>query len=87
MYQRPSDKYSYSTYQYICNRPEGYHRYQSNLCDPTQDHLPITMPNPNEGITEQQINSYSEYLISKLKYGTDYCQKCKSCKNCECQEY
>jgi cytoskeletal protein RodZ len=30
--------------------PPGYHRYGSNTCDPTQDELPITMPDPNEGL-------------------------------------
>ena len=39
----------YPIYSTKCASPEIYHRYQSNLCVPTQDELPITMPDPNEG--------------------------------------
>lgn len=41
---------NYQTYSNCGYVPPGYHRYQSNLCDPTQDELPITMPDPNEGL-------------------------------------
>lgn len=41
---------NYERYENCGYIPSGYHRYQSNLCDPTQDELPITMPDPNEGL-------------------------------------
>lgn len=40
----------YSDYQNCGYIPPGYHRYGSNTCDPTQDELPITMPDPNAGL-------------------------------------
>lgn len=48
-----------------CDKPPGYHRYQSNTCDSTQDKLPITMPDPNEGISP----AIGDPLIMNMMYG------------------
>lgn len=85
MYSKPSEKYTYSTYQYQCNRPKCYHRYQSNLCDPNQDHLPITMPNPNQGLRPPRLSSNEDKIIYDLKYGSQSCDVPPS--YCKCQEY
>lgn len=49
-YYSSNSKNEYAKNKYKCAYPCGYHRYQSNLCDPQQDELPITMPDPNAGI-------------------------------------
>lgn len=85
MYPKPSEKYTYSTYQYQCNRPQGYFRYQANLCDPTQNHLPITMPNPNEGLPPLSLPTQADKLVYNLKYGSQSCNVPPDF--CSCQEY
>jgi len=59
--------------------PPGYHRYQSNLCDPTQDELPITMPNPNEGLDPVNIDP----LWSSIQYGSLPCGKSNKLNYCQ----
>jgi len=83
MYQKPSEKSTYMVYQHRCNKPKNYHRYQSNLCDPTQDYLPITMPNPNEGIPDIKLNNRKEEIIYNLKYGSQICTN----RFCNCEKY
>lgn len=60
---------TYKNYKYECMKPQGYHRYGSNLCNPEQDRLPITFPNPNEGLKPIKINSRKEQIICDLQYG------------------
>lgn len=45
----PYGQNGYTTYSSNCAPATEYHRYQANLCDRTQDVLPITLPDPNEG--------------------------------------
>lgn len=45
----PYGQNGYTTYSSNCAPSDKYHRYQANLCDKTQDELPITLPDPNEG--------------------------------------
>jgi competence protein ComGC len=59
--------------------PPGYHRYQSNLCDPTQDELPITMPDPNEGI--DPLNADPLWL--SIQYGSLPCGKSNKLNYCQ----
>jgi hypothetical protein len=47
----------------------NYHRYQSNLANPTQDTLPITLPNPNEGIIPVHPQTLEQQILCNLKYG------------------
>jgi hypothetical protein len=53
----------------------GYHRYQSNLCDPTQDELPITFPNPNLDLPVDKscVASQKDRILNNLKYGSESC--------------
>lgn len=53
---------AYAKYKYQCAYPCGYHRYGSNRCDPQQDELPITMPNPNSGVPPPQMTFEAEML-------------------------
>lgn len=72
----------YSTYEFLCNKPKGYHRYQSNLCDPQQDHLPITFPKPFINLPEINLKTPQDKIICNLKYGYD-----PPNRNCNCEEY
>lgn len=57
--------YDYKRNNPTCDMPPGYHRYQSNTCDSTQDKLPITMPNPNEDIPP----AIGDPLVMNMMYG------------------
>jgi len=59
--------------------PPGYHRYQSNLCDPTQDELPITMPDPNEGL--EPLNADPLWL--SIQHGSLPCGKSNKLNYCQ----
>lgn len=41
-------KNTYAVYKNTVIKPKGYYRYQSNISDPTQERLPIDLPDPNE---------------------------------------
>jgi hypothetical protein len=73
--QSPQNHNKYSKYNYSCNAPRGYHRYQSNLCDPTQDELPITFPNPNLDLPIDMscVATQKDRIINNLKYGSESC--------------
>lgn len=79
LYKPSSENYNfpshYSKYNYSCNSPMGYHRYQSNLCDPTQDELPITFPNPNLDLPVDKscVASQKDRILNNLKYGSESC--------------
>jgi len=60
---------NFSKYKFRCLRPPNYHRYGSNLSDPTQDRLPITFPDPNEGIPPIELKTKEEEIIYNLKNG------------------
>lgn len=51
--------------------PPGYHRYQSNLCNPQQDELPITFPDPNEGLEPVKVDP----MFDEMKYGSMPCDQ------------
>lgn len=59
--------------------PPGYHRYQSNLCDPQQDQLPITLPDPNEGLDPVEVDP----LYDQMKYGSMPCDQCFRLNLCQ----
>lgn len=59
--------------------PPGYHRYQSNTCNPKQDQLPITFPDPNEGVPPFEYDP----LIMDLKYGSMPCGACNKLNYCQ----
>jgi hypothetical protein len=69
----------YATYGYECESPVGYHRYQSNTCDPTQDELPITLPDPNEGIPPAE----GDPLVMQMMTGSMPCGKCNQLNYCQ----
>jgi hypothetical protein len=71
-------KYDYKIYS-IQPSPPGYHRYQSNTCNPTQDQLPITFPDPNEGVPPFEYDP----LIMNLKYGSMPCGACNKLNYCQ----
>ena len=60
---------NFTNYKFACLKPRNYHRYGSNLSDPTQDKLPITFPNPNEGLPPVKITSPEQEIIYNLKNG------------------
>lgn len=60
---------NFSNNKYRCLKPRDYHRYGSNLCDPTQEKLPITFPNPNEDIPPLEMSTEEEKLVCGLKDG------------------
>jgi hypothetical protein len=62
----------YAKYKYKCAYPCGYHRYQSNTCDPQQDELPITMPNPNAALPPLQLTKDDEMMIGVMN-GSQSC--------------
>lgn len=70
-----AEQQQYSRYNYHCMSPWGYHRYQSNLCDPTQDELPITFPDPNADLEPEPAcsNSQKARIQNNLKYGSESC--------------
>lgn len=59
----------YKKNKFCCTKPRNYHCYGSNLCDPTQDKLPITMPNPYPDLEPVKYNSKQDEIICNLKYG------------------
>ena len=69
----------YAAYQYDKESPKDYHRYQSNLCDPTQDELPITFPDPNADLPPFEYDP----LIMQLKYGSMPCDSCNQLNYCQ----
>jgi hypothetical protein len=75
---KPIIKNDYKTYS-IHPSPPGYHRYQSNTCNPTQDKLPITFPDPNEGVPPFEYDP----LIMNLKYGSMPCGACSKLNYCQ----
>lgn len=76
-YQKTLNEYEkYNNCGYV---PPGYHRYQSNLCDRTQDELPITMPDPNEGI--DPLNADPLWL--SIQYGSLPCGKSNKLNYCQ----
>lgn len=62
----PNHKNNYAKYKYNCAYPCGYHRYQSNTCDPQQDELPITMPDPNAALPPMQLTAEDEMMIGVM---------------------
>jgi hypothetical protein len=58
----PNTKNEYAKNKYQCAYPCGYHRYQSNTCAPQQDRLPITMPDPNQGLPPPLETEESRFL-------------------------
>jgi hypothetical protein len=59
--------------------PKSYYRYQANTCDPTQDTLPITFPDPNEDLDPFQPDPLWDFIrygsLSPEMHGTlNYCQ-------------
>lgn len=66
---KPRSDQNFSKYKFSCLRPPDYHRYGSNLSDPTQDRLPITFPNPNKGIPPIELRTKEEEIIYNLKNG------------------
>lgn len=69
---------SYKFYSHTLYTPPGYHRYHSNNCNPKQDNLPITFPDPNEGIP---IETNQDQL--ELMYGSLPCYKCNRLNYCQ----
>lgn len=53
----------YKIYNPKCIPPPKYYRYQSNICDPTQNSLPLTMPNPNENTVKPQMDKIMENIF------------------------
>lgn len=79
MYTRDGYEKVYMDYKSISNKvPDHYHRYESNLCDPTQDDLPITMPDPNEDISQ-----VPDSLEIDVMYGSMKCGKCNNLNYCQ----
>ena len=70
---------SYSVYNHECKPPQGYHRYQSNTCKVSQDELPITMPDPNEGT----IRPVMEKTLENMYYGSLPCHECEKLNLCQ----
>ena len=61
------------------DKPKLYYRYQANTCDPTQDTLPITFPDPNEDLDPFEPDPLWDFIkygsISPEMHGTlNYCQ-------------
>lgn len=73
---REIDGRKYARYVPYCNSPYGYHRYQSNQCDPTQDKLPITLPDPNDGIPPISEDT----LVMRMMFGNTPCGKLNYCQ-------
>jgi hypothetical protein len=49
-------------------KPESYHRFQSNLCNPQSDKQPITFPGPT-GISPPHPKTKFDALVCAQKYG------------------
>jgi hypothetical protein len=65
--------------QSLLHKPTSYYRYQSNTCDPKQDTLPITFPDPNEDLDPFEPDPLWDFIkygsISPEMHGTlNYCQ-------------
>ena len=69
---------NYSNYEGLAKKPPGYHRYQSNLCDPTQDELPITFPDPDYDAPDIQFDKIQQIQYD-LMYGSQ-----PPCNQCDC---
>lgn len=48
---------------------KNYHRYGSNLCDPQQDELPITLPDPNAKVPPLELTR-DQMMFQQVKYGS-----------------
>jgi hypothetical protein len=71
-----------------CAYPAGYHRYQSNLCDPQQDQLPITMPNPNAALPPPVVSKEAEMLLGVMNGPSCGCADACNCSGeCRCAKY
>lgn len=70
---------NYALYNPDSPSPKGYHRYGSNLCDPTQDELPITFPDPNADLPPFECDP----LVMQLKYGSMPCGTCNQLNYCQ----
>jgi len=78
-YQPQNANAKYASYNDTGKTPPGYHRYQSNTCDPTQDELPITMPDPNEGIPPPE----GDPLVTQMMYGSMPRGQCNRLNYCQ----
>ena len=65
----PNHKNNYAKHKSKCAYPCGYHRYQSNTCNPQQDELPITMPDPNAGVPPPELD-FDAQMLEKIKAGS-----------------
>ena len=59
----------YALYSSQVKTPKGYHRYGSNLCDPQQDELPITLPDPNVGVAPLSMTT-DQMMFDQVKKGS-----------------
>jgi hypothetical protein len=48
-------------------------RYGSNTCDPEQTELPITFPDPNEGVPPLELTTPQMQIFDRIKRGSLTC--------------
>lgn len=59
----------YQFYRDVNQCAHNYHRYGANLANPRQDVLPLTMPDPNEGVEPVHPADLKQQILCNLKYG------------------